>query len=445
MCGIIGVFDDKDAVSIVQKGLKIIQNRGKDGIGIAGEDWLTHNATKKQSNNCIGHCLHSIVNLVKQPIIGKGKLVANCEIYNWKSLNKDLDAKNDSELLLKLLDNLPIKKALEKLDGVYAFAYWKDDKVYLARDLIGVKPVWYSKKPFAFASEKKALPFDAVELNPREILVYNIKTKKITKLKRKFFSVEPEHLEPLLTIKEKLKQLITDAIEKRIPQRKVGVLFSGGIDSTLIAFMLKKLNVPFTCYTAALEEQGMSKAEDLISAEEVAKEHGFKLKVKKINLKEVEENLKTVVPLIEDSNVTKVGVALTFYAACQLAKDDDVRVIFSGLGSEEIFAGYDRHKKTVHGNKECLSGLLKMYERDTYRDDVITMNSNIELRVPFLDKALVDYALKIPFNYKLNDESKLILRQAAEDLGINHEFAYRKKRAAQYGSKFDRAIEKLAK
>ena len=78
-------------------------------------------------------------------------------------------------------------------------------------------------------------------------------------------------------------------------------------------------------------------------------------------------------PLIEDSNVVKVGVALTFYAACEQAKKDGCKVIFSGLGSEEIFAGYKRHKDSFDINKECLSGVLKIYERDLYRDDVITM------------------------------------------------------------------------
>jgi diphthine-ammonia ligase len=89
---------------------------------------------------------------------------------------------------------------------------------------------------------------------------------------------------------------------------------------------------------------------------------------------------------------------------------------------------------------------LKLYERDTYRDDVVTMNSNIELRLPFLDLTLVKYALRLPSHMKLNqDKDKIILRLAAKELGLKHEFADRKKRAAQYGSRFDKAIERLAR
>ena len=151
-------------------------------------------------------------------------------------------------------------------------------------------------------------------------------------------------------------------------------------------------------------------------------------------------------PLIEDSNVVKVGVALPFYLACEMAKKDGCKVIFSGLGSEEIFAGYERHKQSSNINLECVSGLLKMYERDLYRDDVVTMFHSLELRLPFFDKELVDYALKIPAKYKLTDTtSKYVLREIALARGILSEIANRKKVAAQYGSKFDYAIEKLAK
>jgi len=165
-----------------------------------------------------------------------------------------------------------------------------------------------------------------------------------------------------------------------------------------------------------------------------------------LKLKEVPEYLKKIVPLIEDSSVVKAGVGLTFYVACEMAKKDGIKVIFSGLGSEELFAGYERHKKSDNINKECISGLIKIYERDLYRDDVITMANNMELRLPFLDTKLADYALKIPEKYKLKEEqTKIVLRDVSVNLGYDKEFSQRKKKAAQYGSKFDRAIEKLTR
>lgn len=437
MCGIIGIFNDKKAEFKVNKALDVMKNRGRDGRGI-----------HKEKDNCIGHVLHAIVNHIPQPIKKKGILISNCEIYNWKHLKKkySLNSGNDSELLIDLIEKFGIK-ILEELDGVYAFAYWYNNEVIVARDIIGVKPVWYTKN--AFASEKKSLLAigynnnEIQELNPREILIFNLKNNKIKKIKRKFFSILPEH-KSLERIKKQLSGLIINSISKRIPDQKVGVLFSGGIDSTLIAFVLKQLGIDFTCYTSGFKSE--IEPEDIVYAKKVAQHYNFPLKIKKLRLDEIETYLKKVVPLIEDTNVVKVGVGLTFYVACELAKKDNIKVIFSGLGSEEIFAGYERHKKSTDINKECLSGILKIHERDLYRDDVITMNNNIELRLPFLDKKVVDYSLKIPAKFKLNDaQNKIIIRKVAEDLGIKEEFAQRKKKAAQYGSRFDKALYKLTR
>jgi asparagine synthase (glutamine-hydrolysing) len=459
MCGIVGVFNDEEAAAKVVTALSVIQNRGKDGCGIAYDGRVMYakkvEELKTSETTCaLGHVLHSLVGFVQQPIKKKGILAANNEIYNWKELNAkySLDARNDSELIIEMIEKkgfANIKDTLEELDGVYSFAYWNGDNVVLCRDIFGVKPLWYAVEGerFAFASERKALDAigfsDAKELNPREIMIYNTKERGYKVGQRGFFDVKPETKKGKDEIIEELTGLTLNAVAKRIPDNKFGILFSGGIDSTLIAKICKDLGADFVCYTAALESD--VEAEDLVMAKKVAKQLGFELKTKTIKLEEVEIYLKKVVPLIEDNNVVKVGVGLTFYVACELAKKDGIKVIFSGLGSEELFAGYERHKDASNVNNECLSGLRKIYERDTYRDDVITMNNNIELRLPFLDKKLAEYSLKIPAKYKLDDkQNKKIIREVAEKLGVPEEFAQRKKRAAQYGSRFDKAIEKLA-
>jgi len=106
MCGIIGIFGEKK-LDLIKAGLKEMQNRGKDSSNF-------HSG----NNYVIGHCLHSIVNHIPQPVFSKDKkkiLISNCEIYNWEELNKKykLNAKNDSELLFLLLQKKGINNINE--------------------------------------------------------------------------------------------------------------------------------------------------------------------------------------------------------------------------------------------------------------------------------------------------------------------------------------------
>lgn len=428
-----------------KEGIRNISYRGQDACNIELDTY-----------GAIGHCLHALVSNVEQPFSNeKFVFLTNCEVYNWKELP---NSRNDAEaLFFHLADSNDIDASLKKIDGVYAFALWNKNlnKLFLARDILGVKPLWYYYEPvsgaFAFASERKALISQGLEkayvreLNPRKIIIYDVANKELNEFEREFFKLK-ETKDSKEKIVDKTEKLLLNAIKKRIPEgRKVGLLFSGGIDSTFIALVLKKLKVPFTCYTAGLKEEGLKDPEDLEWAKKIAKELDLDLKVIEIPLKEVPKYLKKILPLVEDNNVVKAGVALPFYLCAEEAAKDDVKVLFSGLGSEEIFAGYERHKKSYNINEECLSGLRKIYERDLYRDDVITMKHTIELRLPFLDKRLVEYALNIPKKLKLDDKSnKIVLRMVAKKLGLNEEFADRKKKAAQYGSNFDKAIQKLA-
>ena len=261
--------------------------------------------------------------------------------------------------------------------------------------------------------------------------------KEITKLKTKKLIKDKKE------IKELLKKELIYSIEKSLPKERFGILFSGGIDSTFIAFVCKKLKKDFICYSVGLEN-----SEDLEAAKKVSKALGFKLKYKQLTLNEAEAIIKKIVKIIGKklSNVVNVGVGSVLIACFEMAKKDKIKFFYSGLGSEEIFAGYQRHEVSKDINKECFSGLKNMWQRDLLRDSVIANKHKIDIITPFLDKELTKFALQIPSEYKIkNNIKKYILREVAVDLGIKKEFAFRKKKAAQYGSNFDKAIKKLAK
>ncbi len=462
MCGITGFFNTQNASEKTIKSLTILKERGIDACGLTNgkKTFFALNPQKLKapvSNNALGHVLHSVVSNVKQPLKVKKQLnsksfiSANCEIYNWKFLKKkhSIKAENDSELLLKLLEkNKSIKTVLNQLDGVWAFAFWKNDKLFLSRDLLGEKPLWYSlESGLAFASEKKALRetgfFNLQELNPRNILVYDLKTNKTIFLKRPFFKVNKEQ-KSFEQNKKELLNLLESSVKKRVPDKEFGLLFSGGIDSLILAVLFKKLGLNFRCFFAHVSDLG--EAKDLRFAKKAAKDFDLKLEIVSVKQKQIISLIKKIVPLIESSNPVKVGVALPLFAASQKAKKKGLKVIFSGLGADELFCGYSRFKESNNVTLDSINLLLQMHENDLYRDDLLTMENNLELRLPFLDLSLIKFALGLSKKFKLSEkQNKIILRAVAENIGIVQDFSQRKKTAAQYGSNFDKALEKLAK
>ena len=245
---------------------------------------------------------------------------------------------------------------------------------------------------------------------------------------------------------KKLKEEFFSAIKNRAPKNKFGIFFSGGVDSTFIAAICKSLGLEFICYCVGFQE-GTKEPEDITEAKKVAKELGLELKYKIFNLNEAEKIIEKTVCILKEvdkTDVVNIGVGAVVVAATELGAKDGVKEFFSGLGSEEIFAGYDRHSKAENVDKECWDGLKKMWGRDLVRDFNLAKPFGIKINTPFLDEQIIKLAMELPVEWKIDkDRKKIILREVAEEfLG---EFAWRKKKAAQYGSCFDKAIAKLAK
>lgn len=242
------------------------------------------------------------------------------------------------------------------------------------------------------------------------------------------------------TTKKEVESALIEAIKKRIPSEKFGVFLSGGVDSTLIAFILDKLGAEFTCYSVGIKE-----SKDLEGAREFTKQFDLVWKHKVYSFQEVEEIAKKTKKIFDKPDVVNVGVGSVVFACAELAKQDGITTFFGGLGSEEIFAGYQRHEKVKDVNEECWQGLKSMWQRDLTRDYALAKHLGIRVLCPFLDDQLIIAAMGISGEEKIkNGHKKAILREIAEELGLPHEIAWREKRAAQYGSGFDKAFDKLS-
>src|SRR3989338_2285091 len=256
----------------------------------------------------------------------------------------------------------------------------------------------------------------------------------------------------LETNKERSKRDLKEAIEKAVIKRAknlghFGILFSGGVDSTLLALICKNYNLNFTCYSIGIEN-----SQDLDFAQQIAKKHSFNLKFKLMNLEEMESSVKHTLKILQSDDMVWASVGSVVYAVLNLALENSEKILFSGLGTDEIFAGYQRHEEAFQNNdfealhKECWSGLKNMWQRDLLRDFKIASNLGVEVRTPYMDEEVIMAAMSVHPMYKLdNEQKKIILREIAEDYGLEKEFAWRKKKAAQYGSNFVKGMDKLAK
>ncbi len=495
MCGIVGIkaFDhNQDVGCDLIKMLNTIKHRGPDGSGVFIDGKTVHghleNLKTPRGSFGLGHNLLSIVGTeVTQPIEKNGfVLVANAEIYNFKQLKNCIKDKfktdSDCEVIINVIQEFyngslidAVKKSLNKLDGDYTFAIYDGKDCVVVRDPLGVKPLYYGENnlnKYAFASERKALwkigigevhtltpdhvLFNGVPLKLEDRDNFNWKLNKIFSSNdfngsTKNSIIEDQNLVEIYKNKDKIKNqlngLLVNSVQKRIKGlSSVGIVFSGGVDSTVIARISQDLGIDTTLYTA-----GHENSSDMKFAKKTAENMGLPLKTKILEVEDIKYYTDLVLNAIEEYNIMKLGVGMPAYIASEMARDDGVKVLMSGQGADEIFAGYHRYtqfysdkgKKTQEDLEE---DILNLYHVNLQRDDAVTMANSVELRVPYLDIELVKMVMKVPMNYKLDGKEnglrKCILREIAADIGVPLEIVRRPKKAAQYGSGIHKILVK---
>ncbi len=247
-------------------------------------------------------------------------------------------------------------------------------------------------------------------------------------------------------IKKELEKLLIKSVKKNVPKGKFGLLLSGGLDSSTLALLLKKLDCNFTCYVAEFHHPNFKKADDVKYAKLLAKELGLKLKIVKVNLKEVETALPKVIKIIKRKEVPMVSIGLAIYFCLKQAHTDKIKTMLYDCVFDCVFAGLHKHRISNDIDKTCRQSLKKTYDIDFPRDSAIAKYFKIKLISPSLEKDFISFSLKIPKKYKIKEGvQKYILRKIATNMGLPEEIASRKKKSIQYGSNSQKMIKKLAK
>lgn len=466
MSSIVGLQGNFKGNKIIEM-LKASKNRGLDASGIFLDNIeLNIDLDNFHDDNIysfgLGHNFLDVSNLKSnyQPVSnGKLILVLDGEIYNFKTLKNflakispSIEINSSSEAILILINYFNKKSLVEAIqstipliEGDYSFAVWDGENLAIVRDAVGVKPLFYSVTDDlnAFASSKQSLKIlgfnEILTLKPNHILYNWEEIEPAEKLTAKKQESDSSKLEKLL--KKSVLQRVGDLDE-------IAVVFSGGVDSSLLTLILNEIsenkNLKIKLYAV-----GDKNSKDVKAAKLVANKLNLPLKIHDVTLEIVEENLESVVKAIGDTNLMKIGVGMTIYLACNMIKEDGIKVAISGQGADELFGGYNRYLESYKNNtldKDLRYDIENMYHVNLERDDACSMINGVELRLPFLDKKFVQYCVNLPVKYKISGSDDLlrknILRKLALKLGLNHEIVYRPKKAAQYGTGIDKILRK---
>ncbi len=394
MCGIVGIYGKGADQQTVQMNAMLgkIRHRGPDDLG-----------TYVTDNIALGQTRLSIVDVAggKQPIFSEDSrvcIICNGEIYNHLAIKEKLPShyfrtRSDTEAILHLFEEEG-EQSVSHLDGMFAFIVYDGNSILVARDPLGIKPLYLGEEDgcLFFASEIKAL--QGLVRSIQEFPAGHYFTPENGLVRYYQMEESPEWGNNVAEISAELREHLGRAIEKRwMGDVPVGCFLSGGIDSSLVSAVSKYNFDHLDTFSVGLGEE----APDLPFARKVAQYLGTSHHEYVYTPKEVLGALPDIIYHLESFDPALVRSAIPCYFVSKLASEY-VKVILTGEGSDEVFAGYHYFKQydnqeDVH--KEALRILYGLHNMNLQRVDRATMAHSIEGRVPFLDIEFVEYAFSI--------------------------------------------------
>ncbi|AKJ64993.1 asparagine synthase B [Kiritimatiella glycovorans] len=436
MCGIAALWNQRND-AMLDAMLERVVHRGPDEHG-----------THHNRRGSLGHRRLSIMDPEggHQPILsgdGRRAVIANGEIYNFPSLRPELEkehrfrSRSDSEAPLHLYEDLA-DRAADRLDGMYAFVVADDEQLYAARDPVGIKPLYLGRTPEGpvFGSELKQ--FDGLTSEVREFppgTCYH--TEHGWRTFAPIPEREPEEGRSTEDWCSEIRTTLTNSVTKRMMSDvPVGAFLSGGLDSSLIAAIIRRQVEELHTFSVGVEG-----SRDIQAARLVARHIGSIHHEYVFTEEEVRDALPEILYHLESFDQDLVRSAIPCYFTSRLAAQH-VKVIHTGEGADELFAGYTYVKDIDHHDdlhNELYRSVTALHNINLQRVDRLTMAHSLEGRVPFLDLDMIELAQRIPARFKLwRDEQgqpveKWILRKAFEDL-LPEEIVWRGKEQFDEGS-----------
>ena len=397
MCGICGIsWNDQNLIRLMGHACK---HRGPEQEGFYVDNYVSFGCERLK--------IQDLSEIAKQPVHNEDKtiwVVLNGEIYNFKRLRVELEknhkfyTESDTETIVHAYEEFG-EDCIHKLDGMFAFAIWDSvkRKIFIARDRLGVKPLFYSmvNDRFLFASELKSLlQCDEIkreinnealsqfityaytidgqtliksinELLPGHKLTYDFDKKSIKIKKYWELEINETNFSEDYYLK-KLEKLLKKSIEQRmISDAPLGAFLSGGLDSSLMVAIMSKLSSePVKTFTTGFGHNLDEFNEAKIVSEYCVTEHN------QINLSynELTKSLPKILWHMEFP-YGRPSILSNFLAAKAVKRY--VTVAFTGEGADECFAGYNRYLPYLEKNGNQLSEKIQQIKSGFFNDENI--------------------------------------------------------------------------
>ncbi len=415
MCGIAGVYRSTD-VAHIERMLAWLSHRGPDGRGVVAAD-----------TGVLGHTRLAIIDLEggRQPMEYDGALICfNGEIYNYRALRnrylrgQTLETNSDTEVLLRLYRTLG-PGFVRLLEGMFAFAILDGDNLFLARDPVGIKPLYLARygDTLLFASEIKALALYA-----DQVTTFPPGTWRHSRFgSHAYYELAqgwPQNgvFETPDQAIAAIRAVLRVAVHKRLlADVPVGISLSGGLDSSIIALLACAERDDVETFAV-----GMEGSEDLEAARQMARYLGTRHHEYVYTRAEMEAALPDVIYYLESADPALVRSAVPNYFLARLASER-VKVILTGEGADELYAGYEYMRAIATPedlHRELETSIRELHRTNLQRADRMFMAFGVEAREPFLDIESIALALSLPPEWKQaapGEPTKMLLRQAFAD------------------------------
>ena len=452
MCGIVATIGYSR--NEVDDMLEVISHRGKDNRGIEEFDY---NGKKV----CLGHnrlSINDISPLGNQPMSFENThLIVNGEIWNYPQLRKEYEERgyifkssSDSEIILYLYK----ENELQRLDGMFSFVIYDDNKLILSRDWVGKIPLYiYNTNKYIVASELKSIlgynETSDIRFVPKNSLVeIDLDTDEFKVTSDFYFKWSSDVTKPKSSkeVGETTFKLLERAVDKRLlSDVPIATSLSGGIDSAIITYLLKQRIPSIKAYTIAFDQDSkdLQKARVCAKSIDVELVEVFVPRDEKI----IKQRFLDSINVIEYPSTVQmeVGILQSFIAE-EMVKDG-IKVAFSGEGSDESYGSYGTFR--MFSKKPDWSDVRKnLFEKQHYgnllRGNTIFMNyGTIELRCPFFDTEFLQYTTNLQDEF-LSDKVQWKKPLADAFRGkLPDEILDQEKRAFQKGTNFKEYIEDI--